>query len=61
MSVEVKGDTRFGYDEQYDVVAKAVHGAVIGSYRGGVTAVNDDPAPSVTLTPVTDRVTEEGR
>jgi hypothetical protein len=60
VSVEVKGDTRFGYDEQYDVVAKAVHGAVIGSYRGGVTAVNDDPAPSVTLTPVTDRVTEGG-
>ncbi|MFK0024599.1 alpha/beta hydrolase family protein [Streptomyces sp. NPDC090798] len=58
--VEVKGDTRFGYDEHHDVVAKAVHGAVIGSYRGGVTAVNDDPAPAVTLTPVTDRVTEGG-
>lgn len=59
--VEVKGDTRFGYDEQHDLLAKAVHGAVIGSYRGGVTAQNDDPAPPVTLTPVTDRVTEEGR
>ncbi|MFE4990660.1 alpha/beta hydrolase family protein [Streptomyces mirabilis] len=58
--VKVKGDTRFGYDEQYDVVAKAVRGAVIGSYRGGVTAANDDPAPAVTLTPVTDRVTEGG-
>ncbi|MFJ4425473.1 alpha/beta hydrolase family protein [Streptomyces bobili] len=58
--VEVKGDTRFGYDEQHDVLAKAVHGAVVGSYRGGVTARNDDPAPEVTLTPVTDRVTEGG-
>ncbi|MGW7046134.1 alpha/beta hydrolase family protein [Streptomyces avermitilis] len=58
--VKVKGDTRFGYDEQYDLLAKAVRGAVIGSYRGGVTAVNDDPAPAVTMTPVTDRVTEGG-
>ncbi|MEV4233236.1 hypothetical protein AB0J81_40465, partial [Streptomyces bobili] len=58
--VEVKGDTRFGYDKQHDVLAKAVHGAVVGSYRGGVTAQNDDPAPEVTLTPVTDRVTEGG-
>ncbi len=33
--VKVNGDTRFGYDEQYDVVAKAVRGAVIGSYRAG--------------------------
>ncbi|MFD5761162.1 hypothetical protein ACFWIZ_39845, partial [Streptomyces sp. NPDC127044] len=58
--VKVKGDTRFGYDEQYDVVAKAVRGAVVGSYRGGVTALNDDPAPSVTPTPVPDPVTEGG-
>ncbi|MFF9060619.1 hypothetical protein ACF09K_18310 [Streptomyces sp. NPDC014882] len=58
--VEVRGDTRFGYDEQHDLLAKAVRGAVVGSYRGGVTARNDDPAPEVTLTPVTDRVTEGG-
>ncbi|MFC7258179.1 hypothetical protein [Streptomyces lutosisoli] len=58
--VVVKGNTRFGYDKQHDLLAKAVHGAVIGSYQGGVTAVNDDPEPSVTLTPVTDRVTEGG-
>lgn len=56
--VEVKGDTRFGYDEQYDVLAKAVRGAVIGSYRGGVTALNDDPEPTVTLTPVKDQGVE---
>lgn len=58
--VEVRGDTRFGYDEQHDLLAKAVRGAVVGSYRGGVTAENDDPEPEVTLTPVTDRVTEGG-
>ncbi|MFD9329564.1 hypothetical protein [Streptomyces sp. NPDC060065] len=56
--VEVKGDTRFGYDEQYDVIAKAVRGAVIGSYRGGVTALNDDPEPEVSLTPVKDQGVE---
>ncbi|MFF4655975.1 hypothetical protein [Streptomyces sp. NPDC001381] len=58
--VVVKGDTRFGYDQQHDLVAKAVRGAVVGSYLGGVVAENDDPAPEVTLTPVTDKVTEGG-
>ena len=53
--VEVKGDTRFGYGDVYDVLAKAVRGAVIGSYRGGVTALNDDPEPAVALTPVKDQ------
>ncbi|MGW2894368.1 hypothetical protein ACWDAO_06910 [Streptomyces sp. NPDC001212] len=58
--VVVKGNTRFGRDEQHDLLAKAVRGAVVGSYVGGVTVLNDDPAPSVTLTPVTDRVVEGG-
>ncbi|MFD9389194.1 hypothetical protein ACFWBB_00190 [Streptomyces sp. NPDC060000] len=58
--IEVKGDTRFGYDVTQDLLVKAVRGAVVGSYRGGVTVENDDPAPKVTLTPVTDRVTEGG-
>ncbi|MFI7296303.1 alpha/beta hydrolase family protein [Streptomyces sp. NPDC050121] len=58
LPVEVKGDTRFGNDQQTDLLVKAVHGAVVGSYRGGVTALNDDPAPEVTLTPVADKVTE---
>ncbi|WP_369220958.1 hypothetical protein AB5J52_02740 [Streptomyces sp. R39] len=56
--VEVRGNTRFGTDLPYDVLVKAVHGAVVGSYRGGVTVRNDDPAPTVTVTPVADRVTE---
>ena len=58
VKVEVKGDTRYGYDQQQDLLVKAVHGAVVGTHRGGVTALNDDPAPTVTLTPVTDRGTE---
>ena len=56
--VEVKGDTRFSYARAYDVLAKAVRGAVIGSYRGGVTVKDDDPMPTVSLTPVPNRATE---
>jgi hypothetical protein len=40
------------------VFVKAVHGAVVGAHRGGVTAENDDPMPTFTVTPVADRVTE---
>ncbi|MFI7498283.1 hypothetical protein ACIBVL_07135 [Streptomyces sp. NPDC049687] len=58
--VEVTGDTRYAYDEQQDLLVKPVRGAVVGSGRGGVTAVNDDPEPGITLTPVTDSVTEGG-
>ncbi|MEH0516175.1 hypothetical protein QBC31_36595 [Streptomyces sp. B21-079] len=57
LSVEVKGDALFGTDEGQDLLVKAVRGAVVGSYRGGVTAHNDDPAPRVTLAPVV-RATE---
>jgi hypothetical protein len=56
--VEVKGDTRYAYDVRHDIVVKAVHHAVVGSHRGGVTAENDDPEPTITVTPVADRVTE---
>ncbi|UIX32318.1 hypothetical protein [Streptomyces sp. GQFP] len=40
------------------MAVKTVRGAVIGSYLGGVTAQNDDPQPTATMTPVTDQVTE---
>jgi hypothetical protein len=56
--VEVRGNTRFDYDVTHDVFVKAVHGAVVGAHRGGVTVRNDDPAPTVKVTPVADRVTE---
>ncbi|MFI6658643.1 alpha/beta hydrolase family protein [Streptomyces sp. NPDC050523] len=58
VSVQVKGNTRYSYDVDDTVLVKAVHGAVVGSYRGGVTVLNDDPMPKVTVTPVADRVTE---
>ncbi|MGW1873548.1 hypothetical protein [Streptomyces sp. NPDC001975] len=56
--VEVRGNTRYGADLSYDVLVKAVHGAVVGSYRGGLTVHDDDPAPAVTVTPLADKVTE---
>ncbi|MFF7751469.1 hypothetical protein ACFZCP_19920 [Streptomyces sp. NPDC007971] len=56
--VQVKGNTRYGDDVSNDIFVKAVRGAVIGSYQGGITVHNDDPAPKMTVTPVADRVTE---
>ncbi|MBK3573123.1 hypothetical protein JHN63_04665 [Streptomyces sp. MBT65] len=56
--VKVEGNTRFDYGSQHDIFVKAVHGAVIGAHRGGVTAENDDPMPTFTVLPVADRVTE---
>ncbi|WP_435852988.1 alpha/beta hydrolase family protein [Streptomyces vietnamensis] len=56
--VEVRGDTRYGYDVRHDVLVKAVRGTVVGAHRGGVTARNDDPMPTMRLTPVADDVTE---
>ncbi|WP_371664321.1 hypothetical protein [Streptomyces sp. NBC_00280] len=58
LPVTVKGDTLYDYDVWRSVFVKAVRGAVVGSYSGGVTIENDDPEPTVTITPVTDRVTE---
>ncbi|MEU6067040.1 hypothetical protein ABZ864_21760 [Streptomyces sp. NPDC047082] len=56
--VEVKGNTRYGADVQHDIVVKAIHSAVVGSYRGGITVRNDDPAPKITVTPVAGKVKE---
>ncbi len=58
LPVEVEGNTRYSYDISHDVLVKAVRGAVVGSFHGGVTVRNDDPMPEVTVTPVADRVTE---
>lgn len=56
--VEVRGNTRYSFGTSQEAYVKAVHGAVVGSHRGGVTALNDDPMPEVTVTPVADRVAE---
>ncbi|MGW4700003.1 hypothetical protein [Streptomyces sp. NPDC004285] len=56
--VQVRGNTRFGYDVRHDAFVKAVRGTVVGAHRGGVTARNDDAMPTVRLAPVADDVTE---
>ncbi|GAA3045642.1 hypothetical protein [Streptomyces glomeratus] len=56
--VQVTGNTRFGYGVEHDVFVKAVRGSVVGSHRGGVTVENDDPMPTITMTPLADKVTE---
>ncbi|MEU6142912.1 hypothetical protein ABZ848_21395 [Streptomyces sp. NPDC047081] len=56
--VTVQGNTRFSYDVDNTVLVKAVRGAVIGAYRGGVTVRNDDPMPTIGVQPVADRVAE---
>ncbi|MFE6617954.1 alpha/beta hydrolase family protein [Streptomyces sp. NPDC057740] len=56
--VKVEGNTRYGDDLTHNVFVKAVRTSVVGSHLGGVTAENDDPAPTIGVTPVADRVTE---
>lgn len=56
--VKVEGNTRYGNALAHDVFVKAVRGCVVGAHRGGVTAENDDPMPSISVTPVADRVAE---
>ncbi|MDQ0956623.1 hypothetical protein QFZ66_000501 [Streptomyces sp. B4I13] len=56
--VTVEGNTRYGTDAVHRVAVKAVRGTVVGSFLGGVTAQNDDPQPTVTVSPVADQVTE---
>ncbi|WP_406858928.1 hypothetical protein ABZO31_01245 [Streptomyces sp. HUAS MG47] len=58
LPVTVRGNTRFGYATDHDVLVKAVRGAVVGAHRGGLTVRNDDPVPTVTLKPVATDVTE---
>lgn len=58
VAIEVRGNKRYGYDVAHDVFVKAVHGAVTGAFRGGVTARNDDAAPTVRVTPAAASATE---
>ncbi|NUK55214.1 hypothetical protein HRW14_34215 [Streptomyces lunaelactis] len=58
VTVQVKGNKRYGWDVSHDVLVKAVRGTVVGSHAGGVTAENDDPMPEITVKPVADKVTE---
>ncbi|MEU9334078.1 hypothetical protein AB0D49_13100 [Streptomyces sp. NPDC048290] len=58
VSVKVDGNTRYSRDKQHDILVKAVSGTVVGADGGGITAENDDPMPTVSVTPVADDITE---
>ncbi|MPY58367.1 alpha/beta hydrolase [Streptomyces spongiae] len=58
VTVAVEGNTRYGGDADHMVAVKAVRGAVVGSHRGGLTVLEDDPVPTATVTPVEGQVTE---
>jgi hypothetical protein len=56
--IKVTGNSRYSYDLSHEVAAKAVRGTAVGGAFGGVLVENDDPMPTVTVTPVADSVTE---
>ena len=56
--ITVAGNKRYGEDLRHSLITKTVKGVVIGDYDGGVLVRDDDPAPTVTVRPVADRVTE---
>ncbi|WP_439661577.1 alpha/beta hydrolase family protein [Lentzea sp. HUAS TT2] len=58
--VTYTGNTRWSSDVRYPVSVLAISNAVVGSAIGGLLVRNDDPAPKVTVTPVTDSVVEGG-
>lgn len=56
--IEVTGDTLWNYTEEYTLTAKAERGFVIGSYVGGISALNDDPEPILSVESASARVAE---
>jgi hypothetical protein len=58
--ITVVGNTLYSEGKQYLVGMKAIRGAFIGDYVGIVDVADDDPAPTVTVSPVADTVAEGG-
>jgi hypothetical protein len=56
--IPVVGNTTYGGDLAYPLTAKAIRNAVVGEYTGGVYSREDDPMPTVTVTPATATATE---
>ncbi|MEU5774745.1 hypothetical protein ABZ819_15820 [Streptomyces venezuelae] len=47
MHDRILAGNRYDHDTGHDALVKAVRGVVVGSCRGGVMALNDDPAPEL--------------
>jgi hypothetical protein len=58
--VAVPGDQTFNYGSYYGVLAEAMPGTVVGDFFGSLILAEDDPAPTITVKPVVDQVTEGG-
>jgi hypothetical protein len=56
--IPVTGNTRYNGDKRYSVSAKAIRNTMIGDYTGGVDVIEDDPMPTVTITPTSAGTTE---
>ncbi|MBB5958159.1 hypothetical protein FHS29_004767 [Saccharothrix tamanrassetensis] len=58
--MQVAGNTRWSAGARRALLAKAVQGTVAGRYTGGLTVLDDDPEPTLTVTPVAEEVAEGG-
>jgi hypothetical protein len=56
----IPGDNIFGPSQEYLVLAEAMAGTVVGDFIDHLKVIQDDPAPTITVTPVADQVTEGG-
>ena len=60
VDIPVPGDSHDDWDVLlYQVSVKAVRGLAVGDYTGGLTVLDDDPTPTLTVVPVATSV-EEG-
>lgn len=58
--VTFTGNTKWGSDVRHPVMVQAISNAVVGAASGGLLVRNDDPVPSLTVTPVAGSVAEGG-
>ncbi|TWP52423.1 hypothetical protein FKR81_08785 [Lentzea tibetensis] len=58
--MQVTGNTRWSSGARRSVLVKAVQGTVAGRYAGALTVLNDDPEPTLTVTPIAGEVAEGG-
>jgi hypothetical protein len=57
---EVTGNTRWSVGADHRIIAKAIHNVVGGGYMGGLSVLDDDPEPTLTMTPAAGPVREGG-
>lgn len=58
--ISFTGNTKWSSDTRHTVMVQAIDNAVVGAAFGGLLVRNDDPEPSLTVTPVADSVSEGG-